>query len=149
MAYMLGLGEDDLATGIWRDDFLTLGGRLRSVYGTQVALDEATAAYVVSVAAGIDVRVTCSSESPRAETVRVACPVALLADADTGLWQFALRENARLQLARLSFDGGKLWADYELPFDIACGRPLEAGVSAVARAAEGLRRELAPDFRPA
>jgi hypothetical protein len=146
---MLGLDAEDQDKTIWRDDFLTLGGRLRSIYGNHVALDEVMSAYVVSIAAGISVRITCSAEEPRAETVRVACPVAPISEADAGLWHFALRENARLQLARLSFDDGSLWADYELPFDIACGRPLQAGVTAVGKAAQSLSRELTPAFRRA
>jgi hypothetical protein len=147
IAHMLGLDEEDRASEVWRDEFLTLGGRLRAIYGNHVRLDEAVKAYVVSVAAGVAVRVTCSAETPRAETVRVACEVASLTEADTNLWQFALRENARLQLARLSYDHGALWADYELPFEIACGRPLQAGVTAVGKVAASLGSELAPAVR--
>ena len=140
IARMLDL--DDVDSKLWRDDFLALGSRLRNLYDTQVTIDEDTCAYVVAMR-GLEVRVTCTDEEPRAEVVRITCAVASLAEADTHLWQFALRENARLQLARLSFDRGTLWADYDLPFRVANGEPLQAGLSAVARLAESLGRELA------
>lgn len=141
LARLLELDEGDVDAKIWRDDFLTLGGRLRFLYGTQIAIDEVTSSYLVSIR-GVQVSVTCSDEMPRAETVQIACPVAAMSETDTHLWKFSLRENACLSLARLSFESGVLWANYELPFCVANGPALDAGVSAVGRVAEGLANEL-------
>jgi hypothetical protein len=134
--------RDELAAGLWRDDVLALGSRLRAVYGNAVTLDRDVGGYVVSCGGGVDVRVTCTTD-PERPGVRAACALVELMSDSVGLWQFALRENARLRLARLGWEDGLLVVEYELPWFAACGKVLEAGVSAVAHAARGLRRELA------
>lgn len=131
----------DAGDPIWRDEFLALGGNLRIIYGNQMTLDEALKAYVISFSAGIAIRVTCSGSGLSGNTVRFASPIIEITQETTGLWQFAMRENARLQLARLSFDEGVLWVDYEIPADFAYGRPLQIAATAVGSAALTLINE--------
>ena len=130
------------APAAWGDDFLALGGRLRPIYGTQVAHDEVSPAYVVSASAST-IEVSVVERPDRDSTVRMASRVIDVERATAAIWELAMRENARLRLARLSVRDGVLWADYELPFRAACGPILHAGIAAVGRAAARLRGELA------
>lgn len=143
----------EVAHGAWADEFLTLGGRLRPIYGNDLTLDATSPAYLVRVAGDRIVELSCPPLERGAPIVRARCAVGAVAPETPGLWQFALRENARMRLARLSFDQGTLWADYELPLAAAHGPILHTAVSAVAAAAAGLVVELAclqaPDWRSA
>jgi hypothetical protein len=136
------LDPDEVANGVWHDDLLTLGGRLRSCFGNMVTLDKSLPGYLVHGADERPVTVTCPLEATLADNVRMACLVAPVLSGTPGLWQFLLRENARLKFVRLSFDDGVVWADYQLPFRAACGPFLETGILAVANAARSLRSEL-------
>ncbi len=136
------LDLDEVASGAWHDDLLTVGSRLRSCFGNMVVLDKSLPGYLVHGAGDIPVTVTCPVEAQSADNVRMACQVAPILAETPGLWQFLLRENARLKFVRLSFDDGYVFADYQLPFRAACGPFLETGVLAVASAAKSLRSEL-------
>jgi hypothetical protein len=144
---MLGqLGDDAVRSGAWHDDFLILGSRLRSIYGDELELNEDAPAYAIPYTAEIAVSVTCPVDVERADRVRAACPVLALADAGAGVFEFALRENAKLPLARLLLEDGWLAVDYELPF-VAAGIPaLRTAVSVVGWAASCLQRELAAAY---
>jgi hypothetical protein len=139
-----GLDTEEVDRGLWHNDFLALGSRLRLIYGHQVALDKTSVAYRVSVTDHTTVRVTCPVDSDVADTVQAACPVLAIAGQPAGIWEFAMRENAQLQLVRLSFDGEQLWVDYQLPFVVAAGHALQAAVSEVGKVARRLRAELIP-----
>ncbi len=136
------LDPDEVANGVWHDDLLTLGARLRSCFGNMVTLDKSLPGYLVHGAGDLPVTVTCPLEARSADNVRMACLVAPIVTDTPGLWQFLLRENARLKFVRLSFDDGFVWADYQLPFRAACGPFLETGIMTIANAARSLRSEL-------
>jgi hypothetical protein len=136
------LGPAETESGAWHDDFLLLGSRLRPSFGDAMTVDRGAPAYVVSYTPEIAVCVTCQVDAPRADTVRIWCPLIEISDQAEGLFQFALRENARLALARLGFERGQLLADYELPFAGAGVPALRAAVDAVGWAAQHLRPEL-------
>ena len=136
------LDQDEVKRGVWHDDLLTVGGRLRSIFGNMVVLDKSLPGYLVYGAGKLPVTVTCPLEVESADSVRMACPIEPAPTETPGLWQFLLRENARLKFVRLSLDEGYLWADYQLPFRAACGPFLETGVVAVGKTAQSLRSEL-------
>ncbi len=128
----------DAETEAWRDDVLALGGRLRAVYGNAVQLEPTLATYRV----GHDVTVSCSAQDAPLHTV---CFAALVSDGPelARNWRSVLREGHHCQLAWLACDQkGRLGAFYELPFAAACGPFLQAGVTAVGRAARSVRRNL-------
>ena len=136
------LGQAEIETGAWHDDFLLLGSRLRSSFGDEVTLDREAPAYVIPYTPEVAVCVACRVDVTRAETVRIWCPLIEVSGNASGLFQFALRENVRLALVRLGFERGQLTADYELPF-VGAGVPaLRAAVDAVGWAAQHLRPEL-------
>lgn len=126
----------------WDDRFVVLGARLRAIYGNQVRIERCDESYLVELASGTTVRVTCSIEAVPGPVVRVFCVVLGEANVVDSLMEFALRENARLRLARLCVVGTALAVDYELPFAAACGPFLDAAVTAVARTGRALRTEL-------
>lgn len=72
----------------------------------------------------------------------MVCPLVPIPDEPGGIFEFALRENAVLPLAKLSLESGWLAASYELPFAGAGISSLRSAVSVVGWAACGLRREL-------
>jgi hypothetical protein len=136
------LDRDEVERGVWHDDLLTLGGRLRSIFGNMVVLDKSLPGYLVNGTGEFPVTVTCPLGAESADSVRMACPIAPIVAETPGLWQFLLRENARLKFVRLSLDEGSLWADYQLPFRAACGPFLEMGVVEVGKVAQSLCSEL-------
>jgi hypothetical protein len=133
---------DGAVQGAWHDDFLLLGSRLRPAWGGEIRIDEEAPAYVIAYAEDYDVSVTCPVGEERADSVRVSCPVLTVPAGTTGIFEFALRENADLPLARLAYRGQELVAEHELPF-VAAGIPaLRTAVDAVGWAARRLRPEL-------
>jgi hypothetical protein len=145
MAHLLDdLPRHEVESGAWHDDFLVLGHRLRVAYGNTLTLDKETPAYYVSYAGHIAVSVTCPVNVEHADSVRIASVLVAVPSQMQGIFEFALRENARVKLVRISFDGAELWVDYELPFTAAHSPALSAGVSAVGWTARRLRRELVP-----
>ncbi|MET0604293.1 MAG: hypothetical protein ABW167_20070 [Baekduia sp.] len=130
------------AVTAWDNAFLTLGGRLRPIYGSQVSFDRRSEEYVVTLSEGTIVRIACPAHATRGSAVRASCVVLNKSGLPNTLMEFALRENARLRLARLCVDGDALTVDYALPFAAACGSFLEEAVAAVAAAARELRAEL-------
>lgn len=101
---------------------------------------------MVPYAPGFPVRVTCPVGSERAETVRVSCDVIAIPQDVAGFFEFALRENAELPMARLAVNADRLVVDQELPF-LAAGIPaLGMTIEAVGWAARRLRPELSVAF---
>lgn len=145
IARSLDLPADAVEKGAWHDDFLILGSRLRPTWD-QLEIDEEAPAYVLPYAPGFQVRVTCPVESARAETVRVSCDVIAVPRQVAGFFEFALRENAELPMARLAIHDDRLAVDQELPF-LAAGIPaLAMTIEAVGWAARRLRPELRAAF---
>lgn len=145
IADMLELDPDERASGIWDQDFLALGSRLRPIYGNDVSIASAPAAYRITLANALTVSVTCPPHGSGDARVRVSASVLDLAGVDLpGIFEFALRENADLQLARLAARDGWLVAEHELPLRGTGIPAFEASVGAVAGAARKLRAELAP-----
>lgn len=145
VAHSLDLPASAIENGAWHDDFLILGSRLRPTWD-QLEIDEEAPAYVVPYAPGFPVQVTCPVGSERAETVRVSCDVIALPRNVAGFFEFALRENAELPMARLAISDDRLVVDQELPF-LAAGIPaLGVTIEAVGWAARRLRPELSAAF---
>jgi hypothetical protein len=140
---MLDLTPEELETGAWHDDFLALGHRLRTTYGNQLTLNERAPAYEISLPRDVVVIASCPVVEECAGTVRIAAPVRPVSGEMSALFEFAVRENAELQLARLSFSDETLWVEYQLPFCAAHAPALQAAVTAVGATAARLRRELA------
>jgi hypothetical protein len=148
LAGTLDLPPEAVASGAWHDDFLILGSRLRQIWGDELEIDEEAPAYVVPYADGFAIAVTCAVDVERAESVRISCPILAITDGAVGIFEFALRENAELPLARLSFRDGWLVAEHELPFS-ATGIPaLGASIEAVGWTARRLRPELVAACTP-
>lgn len=141
IASSLELNAEEVASGAWNDDFLILGSRLRDIYGDEIDLDWDAPAYLVSCATEV-VSISCSVHLERADRVRMVCPLVPIPDEPGGIFEFALRENAVLPLAKLSLESGWLAASYELPFAGAGISSLRSAVSVVGWVACGLRREL-------
>lgn len=139
----LELDEEEVASGIWHDDFLILGSRLRDTYGDCLDVDRDVPAYLVPFEADLVVSVGCPIHLERADRVRVVCPIVPVPDEPAGFFEFALRESATLPLAKLSLEGDWLAAGYELPFAAAGTFALRSAVSVVGWAARSLRPELA------
>lgn len=150
IASTLELPAEAIERGAWHDDFLILGSRLRPMWGDELWIDEEVPAYVVPYREDYDIRVTCPLGRERPEFVRSSCDILQVSSVDKGgIFEFALRENAELPLAHLSFVGDRLVAEHKLPF-VAAGVPaLGAAVEAVGWAACRLRRELTAAFRHA
>lgn len=145
IADMLELDADERASGIWDDDFLVVGSLLRPIYGNEVSIASAPAAYRITLAAELTVSVSCPPHEGEGARVRVSAPVLDLAGVDLpGIFEFALRENADLVLARLSARAGLLLVEHELPLRGSGIPAFAASVCAVAGAARKLRAELAP-----
>jgi len=145
VARSLDLPTSAVENGAWHDDFLILGSRLRPTWD-QLEIDEEAPAYVVPYAPGFPVQVTCPVGSERAETVRVSCDVIALPRNVAGFFEFALRENAELPMARLAISDDRLVVDQELPF-LAAGIPaLGITIEAIGWAARRLRPELSAAF---
>lgn len=142
LAAMLDLTAEEMESGAWHEDFLTLGHRLRVSYGNQLTLDADAPAYVISLPRDVTVRATCPVDVEHAQTVRVVAPVRPVSAEMDALFEFAVRENAQLELARLSVSEELLWVDYQLPFCAAYAPALQAVVSAVGATAARLRGEL-------
>jgi len=147
IASSLELDAAEVASGIWHDDFLILGSRLKDIYGEDIDLDRDAPAYLVSSRADF-VSVSCPVHLERADRVRAACPIVPIPDEPAGLFEFSLRENAVLPLVKLSLESGWLVASYELPFAVAGTLSLRSAVSVVSWAARSLRPELAVACSP-
>lgn len=143
VAAMLDLTAWEMESGAWHDDFLTLGHQLRVTYGNLLTLDEGTPAYEISLPRDVTVMATCPVDVEHAETVRIAATIRPVSGEMGALFEFAVRENAQLELARLSVSEELLWVDYQLPFCAVHASALQAAVSAVGATAARLRRELA------
>lgn len=146
IAELLGLDASDRESGIWHDDFLWLGSRLRPIYGNRIAIASDPPAYLVSFPDNLAVSVTCPPDGGHTQRARMSAPVIELQRLVAGVFEFAMRENVELALARLSVIDGWLVAEHELAFCGACIPALEASVSAVASTATRLRREIAGAF---
>lgn len=143
IASSLDLDEEEIASGIWHDDFLILGSRLRDIYGDGLDIDQDAPSYLVPFEADFVVSVSCPVNLDRADQVRAACPIVPVPEEPEGLFEFALRENAALPLAKLSLEDDWLTVGYELPFAAAGIVSLRSAVSVVGWAARSLRPELA------
>jgi hypothetical protein len=144
---MLDLDSAERASGIWHDDFLWLGSRVRPIYGNRVAIGTDPPAYLISFPGQLVVSVTCPLDGERAQCARASARVLEFEQVPVaGIFEFAMRENAELTLARLCLRDGWLVAEHELALCGACIPALEASVSAVALAATVLRAEIASAF---
>jgi hypothetical protein len=148
IASTLDLPAEAIESGAWHDDFLILGSRLRPAWGDELEIDEGLPAYVVPYADGFPIQVTCPVGTGRADSVRVSCTVLAVPHGTRGIFEFALRENAELPLARLSFSGDWLFADHELPFSAAGIPALRDSIEAVGWTAQRLRPELSAACLP-
>jgi hypothetical protein len=130
--FLSGLDRDEVIAGKWTDRFLTLGGRLRAIYGDDVSLAAAEACYVVRVR-GVQVALACDEASgdgvwvtARAGT-RAECrgnaaePLLLEVDGVAHAVEFAIHDATA-------------WFTYELPFSGSHSPQLRRAVIAVARA---------------
>lgn len=149
IASTLDLPSGATESGAWHDDFLILGSRLREIWGDALEIDEETPAYLFSHADGVTISVTCPVGAGRSESIRISSPVLTIPADARGIFEFALRENAELPLARLSFNEGQLVADHELPFVGGGIDALRASIEAVAWAVRVLRPELAAAYAAA
>lgn len=68
------LDDDEVESGLWHDALLTLGARLRPVYGNAVELDARAVAYVVTVS-GARVFLTCTAPSVEDALVSISCRI--------------------------------------------------------------------------
>lgn len=147
IAELLELDSAERESGIWHDDFLWLGSRLRPTYGNRVAIATDPPSYVISFPGLLTVNVSCPLDGERARCVRASARVLEFEQvAVAGIFEFAMRENAELTLARLVARDGWLMAEHDLALCGACIPALEASVSAVALASKTLRAELASAF---
>lgn len=139
VAALLGeLDQEEIDSGSWHPDFLTLGHRLRVNYGNTLTLRAETPAYAIACAGGVEVTVACQVEREHAETVQITALIGQLGP-KAGATSLALRINAELMIARISLRGEVLWSECELPFCAAHTPALAAAVPAVALAARRLR----------
>jgi hypothetical protein len=142
VADLLGLDQRERDSGLWDEDFLWLGSRLRPIYGNCVSLGEDPPAYLVSFPRNLTVSVGCVNQRGEDPRVRVWAHLIELELCAPGIFQFALRENAELTLARLAVRQQWLTVEHELPFCGACIPALDASILAVAGTVARLRGEL-------
>jgi hypothetical protein len=147
IADVLGLDAADRESGVWHDDFLWLGSRLRQVYGNRITIAVQPPTYQVSFPNEVVVSVSCPLDNGRAQCIRISAPVIDLSHvAVPGIFEFVLRENADLNLARIGLRDGWLVAEHELAVCGACVPALEASASAVRSVASKLKIELSRGF---
>lgn len=138
-SYLEDLDEAEVAAGIWRDEFLALGGNLRWAYGTTVALDSQAGAYRVSSGPDIDVLVSCSAEEPRAEHVVFSAAVTTFSD-DRLLRLKWLQEA--VPRVHVILRNSTVLVECAVPVAEAHTPRLQTAITAVAHAARRLRAQL-------
>ena len=132
ITFLSELDRHEVDAGQWTDRFLTLGGRLRAIYGDDVSLAAAEACYVVRVR-GVQVALACDEASGDGVwvTTRAGAWAGCRADAAEPL---LLAVDGVAHAVEFAIHDATAWFAYELPFSGSHGPQLRRAVIAVARA---------------